>query len=487
MKLYNARQSKQLDQCAQRQLPGLLLMKRAALFAYKTLNHIAPKAKKLLVLAGTGNNGGDGLMLAQYALIEGYEVDVTILGNPDQIQGDAQTVWQECQALGLTANPLTINTLTQADILVDAVLGIGLNKPVTGELAQQFQLINSVQKPVLALDIPSGLSADTGAVLGSAIQASHTCTFITHKPGLYTAQGTDTVGKIHFSNLFIDSSCYEKQAYIAQNHSLKYWLKKRHPLKAAAHKGSQGTLLLIGGNRNMMGAIQLAGMAALNSGAGLVKILTKLEHCLAITQAQPELMVYDADAPHQLASLLESIKAIAIGPGLGQDDWAQYLWQQIMPVNIAKVVDADALNLLAKSPQKRNDWVLTPHPGEAARLLNTTTQTIQRDRFEAIRQLQQKYGGVIVLKGNGTLIYDGQQIELCTAGNAGMAVGGMGDVLTGTLASFIGQGLSLFDAACLGVYCHAHSGDLLANQKSQAGILPTDVIETLSQLLKYGD
>ncbi|PIW57556.1 MAG: bifunctional ADP-dependent NAD(P)H-hydrate dehydratase/NAD(P)H-hydrate epimerase [Piscirickettsiaceae bacterium CG12_big_fil_rev_8_21_14_0_65_44_934] len=454
MKLYNARQSKQLDQCAQRQLPGLLLMKRAALFAYKTLNHIAPKAKKLLVLAGTGNNGGDGLMLAQYALIEGYEVDVTILGNPDQIQGDAQTVWQECQALGLTANPLTINTLTQADILVDAVLGIGLNKPVTRELAQQFQLINSVQKPVLALDIPSGLSADTGAVLGSAIQASHTCTFITHKPGLYTAQGTDTVG---------------------------------HPLKAAAHKGSQGTLLLIGGNRNMMGAIQLAGMAALNSGAGLVKILTKLEHCLAITQAQPELMVYDADAPHQLASLLESIKAIAIGPGLGQDDWAQYLWQQIMPVNIAKVVDADALNLLAKSPQKRNDWVLTPHPGEAARLLNTTTQTIQRDRFEAIRQLQQKYGGVIVLKGNGTLIYDGQQMELCTAGNAGMAVGGMGDVLTGTLASFIGQGLSLFDAACLGVYCHAHSGDLLANQKSQAGILPTDVIATLSQLLKYGD
>lgn len=487
MKLYNAQQSKQLDQLAQRQLPGLLLMKRAALFAYQTLKHLAPKAKHLLVIVGTGNNGGDGLMLAQYAAIEGYEVDIVFLGNPQQLTGDAQTVWQECRAIGLTHQPLSEHLFTQADWLVDAVFGIGLNKPVTGALAQQFQQINAAQKPVLALDIPSGLSADTGAVLGVAIQASHTCTFITHKPGLYTAQGTDTAGKVYFSDLFISPSLFKNQPYSAQNHSLNHWLKKRHPLKAASHKGSQGTLLLIGGNRNMMGAIQMAGMAALNSGAGLVKILTKLEHCLAITQAQPELMVYDADAPHQLAPLLKSIKAIAIGPGLGQDNWAQTLWQQIIPLDKPKVLDADALNLLANAPQKRHDWVLTPHPGEAARLLNTTTQNIQNDRLQAIRQLHDKYGGVIVLKGNGSLIYDGKQMELCTAGNAGMAVGGMGDVLTGTLASFIGQGLSLFDAACLAVHCHAHSGDLLANQKSQAGILPTNVIETLSQLLKYGD
>lgn len=487
MKFYNAQQSKQLDHLAQAHIPGILLMKRAAMFAYKTLNHLAPKAKHLLIIAGTGNNGGDGLMLAQYAMIDGFEVEIVLLGNASQIQGDAFSVWQECQAMGLSASPLTETALAKADIIIDAVFGIGLNKPVTSELAQQFQQINAAQKPVLAIDIPSGLSADTGEILGVAIQASYTCTFITHKPGLYTAQGTDTAGKIYFSDLFLPPRLFKDQPFIAQNHALNHWLKKRPPLKSAAHKGSQGTLLLIGGNRNMMGAIQLAGMAALNSGAGLVKILTKLEHCLAITQAQPELMVYDADAPHQLAPLLESSKAIAIGPGLGQDEWAQQLWQQMIPLDIAKVVDADALNLLAKSPQKRHDWVLTPHPGEAARLLNTTTQSIQSNRFQAIRQLQEKYGGVIVLKGNGTLIYDGQQLELCTAGNAGMAVGGMGDVLTGALASFIGQGLNLFDAACLAVSCHAHSGDLLANQKSQAGILPTDVIETLSQLLKYGD
>lgn len=487
MKLYSAEQSKQLDQLAQSHIPGILLMKRAAMFAYKTLNHLTPKTNHLLVIAGTGNNGGDGLMLAQYALIEGMDVEVVLLGEPSQLKGDARQVWQECQAIGLTHTPLTQNVLDKADVIIDAVLGIGLNKPVTGELAQQFQQINDAHKPVLALDVPSGLSADSGTILGTAIQASNTCTFISHKPGLYTAQGTDTAGKIYFSDLFIPNNLYAHQSYLAQSHSIHYWLKKRPPLRAAAHKGSQGSLLLIGGNRNMMGAIQLAGMAALKSGAGLVKILTQLEHCLAITQAQPELMVYDADAPHQLAPLLESTKAIAIGPGLGQDDWAQQLWQQIIPINLAKVVDADALNLLAKSPQKRDDWVLTPHPGEAARLLNTTTQAIQSERFAAIRQLQATYGGVIILKGNGTLIFDGEHMELCTAGNAGMAVGGMGDVLTGALVSFIGQGMSLFDAACLAVNCHAQSGDLLANQKSQAGILPTDVIETLSQVLKYGD
>lgn len=487
MKFYSAQQSKQLDHLAHNQLPGILLMKRAAMFAYQTLKHLAPKAKQLLIVAGTGNNGGDGLMLAQYARIEGFEVEIVLLGDASQLRGDALSVWQECQALELITTALTETALTKADIIVDAVFGIGLNKPVTGKLAQQFQQINAAQKPVLAMDIPSGLSADTGAVLGIAIQASHTCTFITHKPGLVTFQGVETAGKIHFSDLFIDSTLFENQPFVAENHTLNTWLKKRPALKASAHKGTQGTLLLIGGNRNMMGAIQLAGMAALNTGAGLVKILTKLEHCLAITQAQPELMVYDADAPHQLAPLLESVKAIAIGPGLGQDDWAQKLWQQIMPLDLAKVVDADALNLLAKSPQKRDDWILTPHPGEAARLLDTTPGSIQNDRFQAIRALHQRYGGVIVLKGNGSLIYDGQQMELCTAGNAGMAVGGMGDVLTGTISSFIGQGLSLFDAACLGVSSHAHSGDLLANQKSQAGILPTDVIETLSHLLKYGD
>ena len=181
----------------------------------------------------------------------------------------------------------------------------------------------------------------------------------------------------------------------------------------------------------------------------------------------------------------ESAKVISIGPGLDQDTWAVNLFNETLTKTQPKVIDADALNLLAKSPQKQTNWILTPHPGEAGRLLGISTEAVQSNRFDAIKQLQQKYGGVIVLKGNGTLVYDGNQMELCTAGNAGMAVGGMGDVLTGTITSLVAQGMDLYTAACLGVSLHAHSGDTLANQKSQAGVIPSDLALVMSQLLSY--
>ncbi|HHS99867.1 MAG TPA: NAD(P)H-hydrate dehydratase [Thiomicrospira sp.] len=491
MKLYSAKASQAIDQDAinKANIPGILLMKRAGLFAFQTLEKIWPNAKHIHVVCGTGNNGGDGFIIAQYAVLSGYQVSVSIHGNQQKIQNDALLAFQELTQLGI--KPITFNKacLDQADVIVDALFGTGLNQTVTGEFADTIKQINQANKPVLAIDIPSGLSADTGAILGIAVQAQHTCTFITQKLGLYTAQGQETAGKVHFSPLFIPNELYDNHTEVARNHALKYWLNTLPVRLASHHKGVSGTVCLVGGNKTMMGAIQLAGLASLKTGAGLVKVITHNEHGIAITQAIPEVMCYSTDDLTEQAGLAN---VIGIGPGLGLDDWANRLFNQVMDIPLPKVIDADALKILAKRQQSQlaitnGNWVLTPHPGEAAQLLDCDTQTIQKDRIHAIKQLHKKYGGVIVLKGNGTLIYDGNQMEICLAGNPGMAVGGMGDVLTGTIATFIAQGLSLWNAACLGVSLHAHAGDVLANQSGQPGILPSELASVMSQLLSYSD
>lgn len=491
MKLYSAQRSQAIDKLAiqNANIPGILLMKRAGFFAFKTLESLWPNAKNIHIICGTGNNGGDGFVIAQYAALAGYKVSVIQLGNASKIQGDALCVLHELNTLGIESHPFSQQDLQQADVIIDAVFGTGLDKPVLGEYAEIFTQINQAQKPVLAIDIPSGLDANTGAILGTAIQAQHTCTFITQKLGLYTYQGNETAGKIYFSPLFIPQELYQTQHPLAKNHPLKYWLNKLPIRLASHHKGVSGTVCLVGGNKTMMGAIQLAGLASLKTGAGLVKVITHQEHGIAITQAIPEVMCYPTNDLTTQASLAN---VIGIGPGLGLNDWGHDLFLKVMDLPLNKVIDADALKHLATFSQTQEqvtnqNWVLTPHPGEAAQLLNCDTASVQQDRIAAIKALQNKYGGVVVLKGNGSLIFDGKNMEICLAGNPGMAVGGMGDVLTGAIATFIAQGLSLWDAACLGVSLHAHAGDVLANQNSQPGILPSEVAQVMSQLLSYSD
>ncbi len=492
---YSANSSQQIDQYAIEHLniPGILLMKQAGLFAFQVLQKKFSPLKHITVLCGTGNNGGDGFIVAQLAAMSGLNVTVCLFGDPKNLHGDALIAYQEMQEIGLSITPFSPQILQQTDVIIDALFGTGLDRPITGAFFQAIEQVNQSNKPVLALDIPSGLHADTGCILGTAIQATHTCTFITQKFGLYSYQGADVAGTIHYSPLFLDQSlnpsseqsnkqtAFQTQTPLAQNHSLSHWLKKHPTPRPSQHKGQAGTVCLVGGNHNMMGAIQLAASASLHTGAGLVKVITQAKHTLAITQQQPELMCYTKE---HLATQLQHAQAVALGPGLGQDDWANALYQTVLNSTLPKILDADALRLLALAPQKHANWILTPHPGEAAQLLNTTPQAIQSDRLNAIKALQTQYGGVVVLKGNGTLIYDGKQMELCLAGNAGMAVGGMGDTLTGAITTFVAQGLPLWDAACLGVSLHAHAGDQLAQQKGQSGVLPSELALIMSHLLK---
>ena len=485
MPLYNAKQSQAIDHhlihaCA---TPSFLLMKRAAWHSWQTLNRLYPQTTELHILCGNGNNGGDGFMLAQYALLSGCSVTVYRLSDKP-LKNDALKAWQEWQMLESTP----IKSVFDFDILaaqhhsetvvVDALLGTGFQGELTPKLCAFIAQLNQAELNICALDCPTGLNVNTGNLQPNALKAQHTFSFLTQKFGFYTQAGPDVCGQIHYFDLGSHKALthFSPQAY---SHGFEYWQTHLPRRAAQFHKGNAGRALLIGGNHSMMGAIQLSASAALHSGCGFSQVITRSEHITALTSQQPELMCFDSQS---LPSKVKQCDVIAIGTGLGQDAWAQALYQTVLEQTQWLVVDADALNLLAQQPRQRPNWILTPHPGEAARLLNCSTTQIQNDRIAAIKQLHQRYGGIVVLKGNGTLIYDGQILELCPLGNPGMASAGMGDVLTGLICGLLAQGMPPLAAACLGVYWHAATADSLYQQFGSAGVLPSRIIQNLAVL-----
>lgn len=489
MNLYSAEQCRKLDQIAiqQQKIPGLLLMKKAAWKAFQVMQTEWPDAKHICVVCGSGNNGGDGLMLAQYAALQNLKVEILIADDIDtfhnKLKGDALTVFEEAKQLKLSMQTFSAETLQQSDLIVDALFGTGLDRDIKGTYQNIIETINHHPAPTLALDVPSGIDGSTGKILNCAIEAQQTVTFIGHKSGLWMHEGAEMAGDITLATLDLNFGKELPFQPLAQMHSAEHWHQHLSQRPKTFHKGQAGTTLLIGGNHSMMGAIQLAGQAALKTGSGLIKIATRPEHTAAITAQTPELM---CSTSQNLPGLLEKVDAVAIGPGLGQDDWARELFQQTLNQQLQHqtpmVLDADALKQLAEqtavTPSNPN-WVLTPHPGEAAQMLNCSTQQVQQDRFAAIQSLHKKYGGVIILKGNGSLIFDGQSMELCPLGNPGMATGGMGDVLTGMITSYLAQGLNGFEAACLAVYQHADAADQYCALYSEYSLTPSDLIQFL--------
>jgi NAD(P)H-hydrate epimerase len=309
------------------------------------------------------------------------------------------------------------------------------------------------------------------------VKATLTQTFIGLKSGLVTAAAKEYCGEMSVDDLGIPATAF--QSIISQRSLIPFkqlqqkWLL---PRARDAHKGDFGHVLIIGGDLGMAGAVTMTGISALRAGAGLVTIATRHDHIAAVIANCPELMVKGVEDEKQIRPLIEKATVIAIGPGLGQSSWSEKLFNTVMACSQQLVVDADALNLLAKNKRHSSRWILTPHPGEAARLLNTTTQAIQQDRYAAIAALQKQYGGVCVLKGSGTLIADDKNSYVCTAGNPGMAAGGMGDVLTGIIAGLQAQQISPFDAACLAVECHAHAADDAAAEQGERGIMALDLL-----------
>ncbi len=491
--LYRAGQVRALDRAAidGQGIPGAELMARAGAAAFALLKARWPAAGRVLVLVGTGNNGGDGYVIARLALDAGLSVQVLQLGDRGKLGGDARAAADAYSAAGGRAEPFR-KLPADAELIVDALLGTGLERPVTADWAEAIAQVNRHPAPVLAVDIPSGLHADTGRVLGIAVEADATISFIGLKQGMFTGRGRDHCGDIRFDGLRVPAAIYASEILAARRAD---WPKAQGLLpqrRASAHKGDCGRVLIIGGAPSMTGAARLAGEAALRTGAGLVTVATHPQHAAMLNLARPELMVHAVADPSALDPVVAQADVVAIGPGLGQGVWGATLFGDLLDrprlADRPMVVDADALNLLARAPRHRDAWVLTPHPGEAARLLGTGVAEIEQDRFAAVRAIQQRFGGVAVLKGAGTLIQGPghRPLAVCSQGNPGMASGGMGDALTGIIAALIGQGLDIEEAAEAGVCLHAAAGDAAA-AAGQRGLLASDLIEVLRETLSCCD
>ncbi|UCE89734.1 MAG: NAD(P)H-hydrate dehydratase [Pseudomonadota bacterium] len=483
--LYTAQQVRELDRVAieERGIAGAVLMERAGAAAFAVLRETWPQAARIAVLCGVGNNGGDGFVVARLAREAKLEVQVFQLGDATRIAGDAFTAAQRLSEAGVSAEPWGDQQLAGFDLVVDGMLGTGLSGEVREPWRGAIDAVNAAGTPVLALDIPSGLDADRGAVLGAAVRANATLTFIGAKQGMLTGAGPDCCGDLHFDDLQVPQETYTACTPSAQRLDYTTLAPRLAPRARGAHKGHFGHVLVIGGEAGYTGAARMAGEAAARSGAGLVSIATRAAHAAALNATRPELMCHGVESARDLTPLLGRASVIAIGPGLGRSSWARTLLAAALECHCPLVVDADALNLLADEPARRDNWVLTPHPGEAARLLGQSAAEVQADRFAAVRALHERFGGVAVLKGAGTLIaQEGSAVRLCNEGNPGLASGGTGDVLTGIIAAFVAQGMAPLAASELAVCLHARAGDEAAAQGGPRGLLASDLLPWVRRL-----
>lgn len=464
-------------------IPGYTLMQRAGEAAAWECLRAYSRAKRWQVLCGPGNNGGDGYVVARVARGAGIDVCLFSLADPDALTGDAATACKAWLDAGGTVSPWGGKLAADAELTVDALFGSGLGRPLTGDYAAAVAAINRHSAPVVALDIPSGIHGDTGERQGVAVEAALTVTFVGLKTGLFLADGLVASGKIRYAGLDIPDSCRapERPQFCRIG---RYLLRESLPLRRRdAHKGDFGHVLVVGGAAGMPGAVRLCGEAALRSGAGKVSLATHPAHAAAIGAARPELITHGVESGDQLTDLLAAADVVAFGPGLGQGDWSREMYRRVARSPLPAVWDADALNLLARGDEEPcaapDERIITPHPGEAGRLLGCSAADVQRERLASVRALRQRYGGVAVLKGAGTLVAGPDDApRICLGGNAGMAAAGMGDVLTGIVAALRAQGLPAETAAVAGVAAHAAAGDRAA-ARGMRGLMAGDLIAEL--------
>lgn len=485
--LYSAAQIRALEtRIIAAGVPGFELMRRAAGSVWEAIRERWPQRHALTVLCGGGNNAGDGYLVARFAHEAGWPVRVLALVDPGQLQGDAATALQAALEVGVDVSPWRTDSRLEG-VVVDAMLGIGLKGDVREPFHGAINAANGSGLPLVAVDIPSGLDADRGVVLGSAIRADLTVTFIGIKFGLLTGQGPDQVGELVFASL--DHTPAGSEPPLARRLDLaecSRWITKR---PKAAHKGLFGHVLLVGGDHGMGGAIILAAQTALRSGAGRVSVATRSEHMSPLLARCPEVMVHPVDHADAIDALLERADVVVAGPGMGRQAWGRSLLDKVLQCDRPRVFDADALNEIAAAHPDGLDLgarcIITPHPAEAARLLGCSTAEVQADRHSAVQQLASRFGCEAVLKGVGSLVAGpGKdiQVALCSAGNPGMATAGMGDLLTGLAGSLLAQLGDAGEAARLAVLVHAMAGDRAA-VGGEHGILASDLIMPIKQIL----
>jgi hydroxyethylthiazole kinase-like uncharacterized protein yjeF len=462
------------------------LMERAGLAAARLARSIAvDSGKPVLIFAGPGNNGGDAFVAARYLKQWFFAVTVVFAGDAAKQPADAAAAHAQWQ----TAGGVTTDRLPLAQtwsLVIDGLFGIGMSRDIEGRYADWISIINHLGAPVLALDIPSGLNADTGAVHGCCVRATHTISFIGAKPGMLTLDGPDRCGNIHLESLNLD---LDEQT--APGRVLGAAAGALAPRLRNTHKGTHGSVGIIGGDHGMVGAALLAGRAALKLGAGRVYVGLLARDAPLLDATQPELMVRSADAVLKLTHL----SCLALGPGLGQSPDAAFYVRWALQSQLPLVIDADALNIVATAfeiktilKQSLTLKVLTPHPAEAARLLSCSTRAVQADRITAANELAAEFNAPVVLKGAGSVCASpGEPWRINTSGNPGMATAGMGDVLTGIIAALLAQGVAAPRALDAAVWLHGAAADACVAQGiGPAGLTASETVDAARRIFNTG-
>jgi len=498
--IYLAQQVRELDRITieEKGIPGIKLMRSAAQACVDVLLGQAPSPGKVSVLCGSGNNAGDGFIIAGLLANRGIEVTVGLVGKVPSAETDAGKAYGYCREAGVEILTAELS-LQDSAFVVDALLGTGLIGPVRPEYQQVISAVNLHDCTVLAVDLPSGLCADTGNILGACVKADMTVTFIGRKLGLFTNDGPEVVGELNFADLSVPGSVFDAIEPSARMLSYEDQIRKLPVRNRNAHKMNHGHVLVVGGDQGMAGAVAMAAEAALYSGAGLVSVATHPTSVNSLVARRPEVMTKSVTTPDELKVLINRATVVVVGPGLGNDSlgndslggdslggdsaWASELFDIVLEAELPMIIDADGLNRLSRLPQqstKRDNWILTPHPGEARNLLG---KNVQVNRLASVKQLQEKYGGVSLLKGAGTLIASRHDVWLCPYGNPGMSVAGMGDVLSGVIGGLVAQGLDVNDAACLGVIVHSLAADNITARQGDRGLLATQLLPEIRKLL----
>ena len=504
-KLYRADQMPILEQLAMKKLAlnTFDLMILAGTAVYRILKSNYPLVRKLIIFVGSGNNAGDGYIVAGRAKSAGMRVEVIQLCGIEKLAGIALKAHAYAKSSGVETRSFDTRLLHgcsshQETLIVDAILGVGINKFVTGLYEKAISLINASNHPVISVDLPSGLNADTGRAMGIAVKADITVSFIGLKQGLLTGEGLDYSGRVYLERFDIPDNVYSSKSSPKPSSSridINYVQGRLKAREKSAHKGDHGHVVVLGGDKGFGGAGIMAAEAAQRAGAGLVTLVTRSEHKTAALVRCPELMVIGEEDEKNWGGILKRASCIVVGPGLGTNEWGRSILSTVIEqkeINHTPVLfDADALTLLSEQENilktfETHNAVFTPHPGEAARLLRCSTEYVESDRFRTIKELVKLLGGTCLLKGSGSLTSSEDAtdiIYLCSEGNAGMASGGMGDVLSGIVASLIAQGLSCADALNCGICIHGEAGDLASRAKGQRGLRATDLFPFLTKLL----
>lgn len=495
--LLNEIQMKTIDKVSIEEygIPSLVLMERAALAVATRIKENIHEKDKILVMCTSGNNGGDGLAVARILTIWGYDVEVLLVGSFDHGTEENKKQLEMVRNLGITI--INNAKISSYNIVVDAIFGVGLNKPITGEIKKLVEEVNQCTNVVFSVDIPSGIHAGSGQILGCCIKADYTITFGYKKLGLILYPGCDYVGKLYCEEVgFVPEAIgqvtpgtfsYEKSDLVR--------LPKRPD---RSNKGTFGKVLVIAGSPNMSGACYLSAKAAYKSGAGLVKILTAKENQIILQTSLPEaiLATYDKEIKEEeIKKELDWATVIVCGPGIGTSKVADALLTVVL--NNAKVpviLDADAINLLAKREDKEeilshlsSDYVLTPHLMEMARLVDTSVEQVRNNVFKEAIAMAKKSPCNLVLKDARTIVAREEMVYVNQSGNKGMATAGAGDVLTGIIAGLIAGGMASFEAACLGVYIHGLAGDAARERKGTYALMAEDLMDGISEVLKKAE